>query len=259
MKIFLLDLIARLRRKAKTLLPIAVAAGLLSLLLVLIGLLLQQWLPDTLQHGLQLFAQNDFAANRDQFKAFMLTLGPMPELSFFVLQLLQVLFAPIPGQMVGILGGFLFGFWPSLLLTNGGIALGSWVAMVLSRRFGAPLVRRWVPPAAMKQFDSLINESRVSDFFMIFLLPALPDDAICFIAGLTRLPISQLVLAALIGRLPGLAVLTFAGSQVEGDLALAQQVFAVAMSVALVLWLYDDKMAQLVRKSRSRLPTDDQI
>ncbi|MBF0158999.1 MAG: VTT domain-containing protein [Magnetococcales bacterium] len=240
----------RLRRKGRAILPIAAGGILLSLLLLLVGWTLQQWLPESFQQGMALLAQTDFATHRDQFKTFMLSLGPVPELSFLLLQLLQVLLAPIPGQMTGLFGGFLFGFWPGLLLTSVGIALGSWIAMVLSRRIGTPLVQRLVPATVLQQFDTLLGNSRVMDFFMIFLLPALPDDAICFMAGLTRLPMAQLVLASLIGRLPGLAVLTFAGSQFDSDPVLTQQVFTLAMITALVLWLYDDKIAQLVRRNR---------
>ena len=50
---------------------------------------------------------------------------------------------------------------------------------------------------------------------MIFLLPALPDDAVCFIAGLTRLPLWRLLLVGLAGRLPGMAVLAYVGANLD--------------------------------------------
>jgi len=49
-------------------------------------------------------------------------------------------------------------------------------------------------------------------FFLIFLLPAFPDDIISFIAGLTTIRIRTLVLISLAGRLPGYIMLCLAGN-----------------------------------------------
>ena len=112
---------------------------------------------------------------------------------FFVgAQVLQVVFAPIPGQAVALAGGFVFGFWKGWALTTLGLAAGSLIAMLLARALGVQLVRRFVPQGVMKRFDSLIEEGGYTTFFMIFLLPVLPDDAVCFIAGLTKLKLLPL-------------------------------------------------------------------
>ena len=68
-------------------------------------------------------------------------------------QVLQVLFAPIPGQAVALAGGFVFGFWKGWALTTLGLALGSLLAMLLARLLGERFVRRLVPDGVMKRFD----------------------------------------------------------------------------------------------------------
>ena len=63
---------------------------------------------------------------------------------------------------------------------------------------------RFVSSEILARFDkNTMEQDGVMSFFMIFLLPVFPDDAICFIAGLTRLSIPKLMLAAIIGRVPG--------------------------------------------------------
>lgn len=245
---FLQDLIARLRRKAWSVLPILAGALVLSLVLSGVVYLLQLWGPEAWGRQLAFVTEADFATNKALLKNFFLSYGEAAALVFLGVQFLQVLFAPIPGQLTGLLGGFLFGFWPGLLLTMLGLTVGSWVAMGLSRLIGDHVVRRFVLAEVMGRFDYLLGQGRPFDFFMIFLLPALPDDAVCFIAGLTRLSLWRLVGVCLLGRLPGMAVLTFAGSSLDADLGLARLVFGVAMGLAVALWLYDDKIEALLRR-----------
>ncbi|MBF0181010.1 MAG: TVP38/TMEM64 family protein [Magnetococcales bacterium] len=242
------DLLTRLRRKGLAVLPILAGALLLSLVLSGLFLLFQWWGPEAWNERLRWLADGDFASRKALLKEYFAGFGDRAAWVFLGVQFLQVLIAPIPGQVTGLLGGFLFGFWPGLGLTMAGLLVGSVTVMGLTRLAGNWLVRRMVPSEIMEKFDFLLAKGRVFDFFMIYLLPALPDDAVCFIAGLTRLSLWRLTLACLLGRLPGMAVLTFAGSSLDADLELAQRVFGAAMLVAMVIWLYDDKIEAWVRR-----------
>ncbi len=76
-------------------------------------------------------------------------------------------------------------------------------------------------------------------FFMIFLLPALPDDAVCFLAGLTKLKLLPLTLVSLLGRAPGMAVLSLTGAGfAEGATLGVKILFAFMMLASVVLWLF---------------------
>ena len=51
--------------------------------------------------------------------------GVLAPVIFMGLQALQVIIAPIPGELTGILGGYLFGQWVGLLYSTIGLTLGS--------------------------------------------------------------------------------------------------------------------------------------
>ncbi len=51
--------------------------------------------------------------------------GVLAPVIFIGLQALQVIIAPIPGELTGILGGYLFGQWGGLLYSTIGLTLGS--------------------------------------------------------------------------------------------------------------------------------------
>jgi uncharacterized membrane protein YdjX (TVP38/TMEM64 family) len=69
--------------------------------------------------------------------------GILAPILFMVLQALQVIISPIPGDATGFLGGYLFGEWLGLLYSTIGLTVGSVAAFWLGRWLGARYVRTW--------------------------------------------------------------------------------------------------------------------
>jgi uncharacterized membrane protein YdjX (TVP38/TMEM64 family) len=104
------------------------------------------------------------------------------------------------------------------------------------------VVRKIIPAQIYAEFERLASESGVWGFLIIFLLPIFPGDSVCFIAGLSRLPMWQLVLVSAIGRLPGMAVLTYMGAVGEQHSTGASGLLAVMVLLGMVLWLYSEEV-----------------
>jgi uncharacterized membrane protein YdjX (TVP38/TMEM64 family) len=132
-------------------------------------------------------------------------------LLLILLQILQVVIAPLPGQALGLAAGSIYGPWLGLFYALVGLALGRGLALWLARRFGRPLVERLASKRTLERLDRRTRRRGPAFFFLIFLLPFLPDDAACFIAGLTELNLLEIWLLSIIGGLPGLAVSVWAG------------------------------------------------
>ena len=75
-----------------------------------------------------LFQLEDLMADSARIRETILSTGLLAPLLFMLLQVLQVLFAPVPGEATGILGGFLFGAWPSFFYSSVALAAGSALA-----------------------------------------------------------------------------------------------------------------------------------
>jgi len=116
--------------------------------------------------------------------------------------------------------------------------------MLLTRFFGERVMRPFVPHRIQEKFDATIHRGGLENFFMLYLLPGTPKDAICFMAGLTRLPVWKLLLANTLGRLPGLAVLTFTGAAADADLFTVKVVFGAGLALAFVVWLFDEEIKE---------------
>jgi uncharacterized membrane protein YdjX (TVP38/TMEM64 family) len=194
----------------------------------------------------------------DAAKRYILGFGPGAPAFFIGLQVLQVVVAPIPGQAAGFAGGYVFGWRLGILYTMIGLGLGSGVVFVLSRKLGRKFVEKLNGAEAMKDFEHLFFPERAGGayekskeavgshplmtFFIIMLLPGLPDDLVCFIAGLTGIPLWQLMLATLVARFPGMLVLSLAGdgfSQAETNRLFVILVAATLLLTLLYFWKKD--------------------
>jgi len=247
---------ARVRRKVAGMAPVVGGALVLALVLWLILWAASPLLPPAYHELVQHLEDRDWAASQESLARLFDGFGVGKETAYVLIQVLQVLFAPIPGQAVGLLGGVLFGFWRGLVLSTAGLAVGSVIAIGIGRLFGAGVVRRLVSQKVLDRFDYLITEGGVWNFFLIYLLPVLPDDAVCFIAGMTRLPVWKLVLACVVGRLPGTAVLMYFSSSIGGNMVAASVVLAAGLLAAIFIWLYSDEveagLARLATRANGR-------
>lgn len=219
-----------LKRKFSSLIMIIIPAFAIMLILSALLWSLKFVLPANILESISYYAHHPSELR---------TLGEGSEWVFILVQVLQVVIAPIPGQAAAFAGGFIFGFWKGWFLTTLGLVIGSLIAMTLARLLGISLVRKIVPDSIIQRFDTVISEGGYMTFFMIFLLPALPDDAVCFLAGLTKLKLFPLSIVCLLGRAPGMAVLSLTGAGFADGLTLWVEIlFAVMMIASVLLWLF---------------------
>jgi uncharacterized membrane protein YdjX (TVP38/TMEM64 family) len=170
----------------------------------------------------------------------LLALAAIPLVSFFfiLIQIGQVFAAPIPGQVTGFIGGYLFGIAAGTAYATIGGTIGCSLVFVLSRRLGRPFVQRFVRSSILERFDFITSSHGAAVLFVIFLVPIFPDDLICYLAGLTRIPLRRLIVVALVGCIPGYAVFSATGAGVAGsNVVLVGILLGVAVTaVAVAFW-----------------------
>lgn len=189
-------------------------------------------------------------SNRDQLVHIMNSVGPLAPLIYILLQVVQVVVAPIPGQIVGGVGGFLFGHW-GILWTSIGSIIGFWLVFLIARKFGRPLLEKIFKKPVIEKFDFIINaQGAALIIFAIFLLPGFPDDVVCYIAGLTRLSMRKLLTISILGRFPTIVLTNYIGMGISGNLGLvlALSVLAV-LFIALAAWKRETIINFLKRNS----------
>ncbi|MGA9349209.1 MAG: VTT domain-containing protein [Anaerolineae bacterium] len=184
-----------------------------------------------------------FFADRAKVQEFVIRFGPWAPLSSILLHMAQVLLAPIPGQVIDVVNGYLFGTVWGTVYSLVGVIAGSSVAMALARRFGRPWAERLVKRETLERIDGYSRQRGALFFFLVFLFPFLPDDVACFLAGLTLLPLPELIVLATIGRLPGILVANFVGANAAALTQTQAAFFIIVLAtIALAFWRYQERV-----------------
>jgi uncharacterized membrane protein YdjX (TVP38/TMEM64 family) len=156
-------------------------------------------------------------SNQDKLSKFLQNLGPYSPAVFVLLQVLQVVAAPFPGEFTGIAGGYVYGETIGFLLSTFGLSLGSWVAFELASILGRPFVERFVKREVLEKFNFLTTKTGTMICFVLFLFPGFPKDYLCYVLGLSRMKLSTFLIVSIIGRLPGTYILTMQGATIRNE------------------------------------------
>ncbi len=141
--------------------------------------------------------------------------GILAPVLFMLLQALQVVVSPIPGEATGFLGGYLFGEWLGLLYSTIGLTLGSVVAFWIGRWLGERYVRKLVSKEMWDKLGFIVEAEGAILCFIIYAIPGLPKDMICYLFGISPMPLWVFAVVSGLGRIPGTWVLSAQGAHVE--------------------------------------------
>lgn len=138
--------------------------------------------------------------------------GPLAPLAFFLLNVAQIVVAPIPGYPVQVLGGILFGIVPGSIYAVGGMVAGGTLAAWLGRRYGRPWLEKRMGAETLAQWGKIAHIDSFWTWWVILLIPL--GDIPYFFAGLSRIPLSRFALAILTSRGPFTVLIVWAGDSV---------------------------------------------
>jgi uncharacterized membrane protein YdjX (TVP38/TMEM64 family) len=205
----------------------------------------------------------EFASDKKRIKAAIKAAGPLGPLLFISIQALQVIFAPIPGEATGFLGGFLFGAPLGLVFSTLGLTIGSAAAFLLGRWLEKRFVARVVSPETMQRFDFLMERQGALVAFILFLIPGFPKDYLCFILGLSPMDFRVFLVICTVGRLPGTLMLSLQGAQVyKGNYWNSLILVALCVILAGLTLAYREKVylwirrLEMYRRNSRGLPSD---
>ena len=150
--------------------------------------------------------------NSAELRVWIEGLGPLAPVAFFVLNVIQIVVAPIPGYPVQVLGGILFGFIPGSVYTVGGMVTGGTLAAWLGRWLGRPWLEKRMGVATLEHWREAAHIDSFWTWWVILLIPL--GDIPYFLAGLGRIRLSTFALAILASRGPFTMLIVWAGDSV---------------------------------------------
>jgi uncharacterized membrane protein YdjX (TVP38/TMEM64 family) len=206
-----------------------------------------------LQYNSQLWNQivklYDVLHSRRQLKGFILSFASYSPLAYILLQIIQVVIAPIPGGAIEFLGGYLFGAKVGFIYSMVGLTLGSLMAFSLARIFEKIAVEKFVSEETRKKFDYLVEHQGAILSFILFLIPGFPKDALCYILGLTPMHLGIFLIISTIGRIPGTLMACLQGGKAfEHQYKTFLVLLGISGLIILIFFIYHEEIHNLLKK-----------
>ena len=147
-----------------------------------------------------------FLTDQPRVQAWIASYGALGPLVLIGMIMLQTVLAISPISLLAAASAYVFGFWGGVIYSGLGMAIGSSLNMILGRKFGRPFVEKLIDPKALDTFDRFNEKRGPLFYFIVFVMPWVPDDLACYSIGLSRLPLRLMIALAAIGRLPSVIV-----------------------------------------------------
>ena len=191
--------------------------------------------------------------DRDRIRDFIVSFGWGAPLVFMGIQILQVIFAPVPGEATGFIGGYLFGILKGFLYSSAALAVGSWINFAIGRFLGVRFVRKMIPANKFEKFDSMLKRQGVIVLFLLFVFPGFPKDYLCLFLGLSTLPLKVFLVLAAVGRMPGTFLLNLQGAYLFEENYLLLGITAGACAIlAFIVYRYRANIYQWVERFNNK-------
>lgn len=173
-----------MKSKSKLILNILTIIGIVAVIFFIYFAVKERW-----------FLDNEILLTK--IKSF----GLLAPLCFILIQMVQVVLPVIPGGASCLVGVMAFGAIGGFIYNYVGLVLGSICSFLLSRKFGMSIINKLFKEKDIKKALDKINNSKYDlIFFLIILLPGLPDDLFCYISGITKMSLKKFTLIILIGK-----------------------------------------------------------
>ncbi|MDS1004525.1 VTT domain-containing protein [Clostridium sporogenes] len=217
--------------KSKNVLILRILLALLSIGVIALTI---KYLPHILEITMSL----------DKFREYIISSGRFGTLLFIFFQILQTVIAPIPGEVIQVAGGYIYGMTFGLIYTVLGMLLGAIMAFYFTRLIGASFIEKLIKKKKSQWILHIMDSKKFTIIlFIFFIIPGLPKDFLIYVAGLTPIKPMKFFGILLIARLPWLLTSVIIGANIHNRNYISLIVIALVVLVLFILGIiYKDKL-----------------
>ncbi|WP_308855811.1 TVP38/TMEM64 family protein [uncultured Slackia sp.] len=178
--------------------------------------------------------------------------GPGGVLILLGMQFLQVVVAFIPGEVVQVAAGMMYGPWGGAAVVLAGCIISSAFIFFIVHKLGAPFVRAMIPEKWMGKLEDFEETDKLDVMvFVLFLIPGLPKDVFTYLVPLTDMSMRNFLVLSTVGRIPGILMSTLAADGLmEGDIMRSVLLFLVAAGMAALAIVFHEKIMHAFAKKK---------
>jgi len=175
-------------------------------------------------------------SSSDSARDWVLGYGVYAPLALFLLQIAQVIIAPLNNFIINLAGGYIFGPYFGFLYNYFGWVSGAIIVFFLARRVGRKFVDFFVSQEKLAKFDQAVEKGSYF-IFALFLMPGIPDDFLVYLVALSKkISFKTFLWMIMIGKIPGKLATSFLGAGIAEKDIVSILIFVVFSIVSVVIF-----------------------
>lgn len=171
----------------------------------------------------------------ESLKNFVSDLGGWGLTFMLLIQMLQVIFAFIPGEPVEIAAGAVFGTFGGLFLCLFGITLGTLIIFLTVKKLGKNFVAKVIGSNKYARLKFLRDPSKRDVLiFLLMFIPGTPKDVLTYFSPLAGVSLWRFLVISTVARIPSVLSSTYVGGTLaEGRYLHSALAFIVVGAVSI--------------------------
>ena len=169
---------------------------------------------------------------------FVRSFGTLSYFAFVFITILEVVIAPIPGLILYIAGGILFGPFLGGTLALLGNAIGAGICYTISQTVGRNWAEKQISERKHLQFLRFSEKYGAWAIFFLRLNPLTSSDVFSYLAGLTRIKFWTFLLSTTLGLLPLVYLQAYFGETWVRYNPLAYLLALIVCAIYFIVFLY---------------------
>jgi uncharacterized membrane protein YdjX (TVP38/TMEM64 family) len=135
-------------------------------------------------------------------RAYFDSWGSLAPLGYTLIVTVEVVVAPIPGTVLYLPGGVIFGWWIGGLASLAGNVAGAGLACQIMRSLARSRIEPYLETGRLKKYQGVLERRGLWIIFLLRINPLTSSDIVSYAAGLTRLPVWKVMVGTLFGMAP---------------------------------------------------------
>lgn len=186
----------------------------------------------------------------EEFKNYIISMGSMGAIMIILFQVLQTVIAPIPGEVIQVAAGYLYGNLLGTTYNLIGLVIGSCIAFYFTRLVGRDFITNIMKKKNLKWMANIMDSKKFElILFIIFIVPGLPKDFMIYVAGLTGIKPMKFFMILIASRLPWIMASASVGANINAGNSTITIVISIIAVIGFIIGMtYRDKIIKKLSK-----------
>ena len=173
----------------------------------------------------------------DSIISFTEQFGVFSYLIFFLIVLLEVVAAPIPGAILYAAGGILFGTFVGGTIALVANVVGASIAFFIGKKF---IIKHDKKEDKEKKhyFDRALEKYGGYGIFFLRVNPITSSDIFSYLAGISKMNFKKFILGTTLGLLPLIYIQSFLGGEIIRNSEFLYTLFIIISLIYFIVFLY---------------------